>query len=544
MKRKIPIGSLVFIASSVVLSLCASEPRFISYEDWEEISTQFQGNKHQIVLKSGSKLVGTLVKLPALNYTFTSFDFDPQEILVIAAVQTPEGLKLQYVTHSGQNYVATPSVDRFVYIASESDLSGNSKEIKKEIDPILVDYILLNHPSIPFAGYNGRLSSLEFQNSDQLPVILLNDAIAITDGWAEKSLKSSDLIQISFQGGLCAKVYKEERIVDIDFSYIKEPFLSVQVERDKHHMKFPWSQIAYLQTTNGGFFRENPTKDSGLRINQRSNKASGSEAQKIGLGWVRRHEVPDQIGLARGEDLDRAFGASALCSDAVASAVHLGHEPIVALDPLFAEQEVDFKGEDLLVVEYQPGEDLPVEVFAETETAGNETLVALQSQFHDTDVEVEQEPFIMSDWISPLFNEQLPEDVAWLYSFSDDDMDESAVAYLYKGSQAAGENFDLDEEFALKDSEEDTEIDYLEAIAQEVDMSSIMLETYNYHQAPEENTLIGIDEIISQEDDFYDSEEVDPTLFTDLLWNLDDEEALYPSKTKEALMDQLWNYSS
>lgn len=538
MKRKIPIGSLIFIASSVIASLWGSEPCFLSYEDWEEVSTQFQGNKHQIVLKNGSKLYGTLEKIPSLSYTFTSLDFDPHEILVVTTVQTPQAIKLQYVTHSGQNYIASSTVDRFVFTTQEPDLNGNSREVKKEIDPLLIDYILLNRPTIPYAGYNSKLSSLEFQNGDQLPVILLSDPIVITDGWSEKKLKVSDIIQLSFQGGLCAKVYKEGRQVDIDFSYVKEPYLWVQLERNKHHMKFPWSQIAIIQTANGGFYREHPLREPRTLTSQPNASSRGRDSQKIGLGWMKRHDVPDQMGLKAGEALNDAFGTISLSSEAIASIRNLGNEPIIALDPLFDEREEELWLANIVVDEFEHGEDVSEQAIAELDLVGCEHITALDPQFTENPHELEEGEFFLSDWIFPLFNEELINEDYVLYTFNNDDFDVENLQDHQTNPIPLAEDFEVQDNNEMNDLD-DSQLDYLEDIAREVDMASISLEIQDSLQVPLQPPMIGIDEIISQEEGFYDSENIDPAELIDLLWNQEEKDRSINSRAEEALLDAL-----
>jgi hypothetical protein len=531
MKKK-NLFSIAFLTSSLMTGFLSGEPpHFLSYDEWKEISDQPQEKMNQIVLRDGSRLSGTVEKLPSLCYDFAVLDFQVNEVIAIAAGKLDSGIKLQYVTQSGQNYVASGSKEKFVCTRTELNLHGESKEVKKEIDPAFIDYIILSKPIFPYAGYNSRLGSLQFKNGDQLPVALLSYPILVTDGRAEKSIHSENIVNISFDGGLHGKINKNGCVVDLDFSYIKDPYLSVQIPRNYHYIKFLWSQIAHIQTSNGGFFRENEIRNPIVSPTAADTDPFVSKDSKIGMGWNRDGEAPDQIGLKKGEALLGALAAISISQDTIVGLENIGHEPILASEQLFSAPEEEAWAANISIEDFIEEKFEPMPQFRDEPI--NEIYSTLVFE-EDASIEDEIDPFSIPMLDNKDDSIAIEEDFEIQDNYIIDDELEAEKDYVVMDSI---EDFEIQDNYII-DDELETEKDYLEDIAMEIDtltsIDEIEPETMN-----SEKMTIGIDEIIAQEIEFSEPED-DLTLAVDSLWDKSVEENPPSSSVEKAFVEELW----
>lgn len=454
MKKRILLSITVLAAFWNLTGVHAESVHFFSYEEWKELSQRPEEKYHQMVLKDGSKLYGTVEKLPPLHYSFITMNFKVTDVIAVAVVKNDSNLKLQYITRNGQNYVTSCSQESFVCTVSEKKLDGTVYEKTKELHPQWVDYIILDAPPVPFAGYNARLASLEFKNGDKLPVAILTNPIHVTNGWKDGDVQIKDIAELSFDGGLHGKIYKKGHLTDLDFSYIKDTYLFVEVPKTRSHIKFPWSQIAHVQMNNGGFARENEIQNPLNSSLVPLPSSLSLKSSQIGVEWHQTNNESYKCGPC-GNELSGSLAAVSLSQNSVAAAENIGLDYMFAADKIFSESD---------------------------------------RLCHLTDCEIEE--FVSEKELLPLFDDGFKEEQPIVFIddlLSDEEIDfissllepinfneEVAInEYLdHHDEELIAEDFDYQEEDIEVSSEKREEIEaYLETIAEEIDSTEYEIES-------------------------------------------------------------------
>lgn len=309
---------------------------FLSYEEWRELTTASQDKEDCIVLVDGTRIPGALSRVPAIKYNFVRMEFDVNDIKTIAVLKTPAQTKIQYITREGQNYIGSIDTGKFAVWVHEPALKDPSHIIEKEIDPAIVNFVVIANRAGRVTHTHPKLGSLELSNGDQLPIVIMSTPITLTDGWIDKKLRSEDLLEVAFDGGLHGKMLVDGTPKPLNFMYVKDPYILVQIPRNQCLVKLPWSQIKHIQAYNGGF-RQQDTSKTMAKTTYFEDDFGFDEVGSRLIGY--QTIIPDCLGVSKGDLLNDAICTATVAPDAIAEVQRLGLEALVASDILFDANE-------------------------------------------------------------------------------------------------------------------------------------------------------------------------------------------------------------
>lgn len=305
---------------------------FFSYEEWKEMTAQGGVQEDCIVLIDGTRIPATIVQLPSLFFTFFTMDFDVSEVKTVTVVNKQNEVNIQYITQGGQNYIGKLSRGKFVCWVSDPSPKDPHRIVEKEIDPKLVNFIILAQRDQKNVQPNAQLASLELSQGEQFPVVLMSNPILLTDGWSEKKIKPEELFELTFDGGVHGQIVENHQIQDFGFMYVKDPHLMVQIPKKDCLLKLPWSQISHIQAFNNGFKRHNREPDFDRSVEVQEDMFEGE------FGIPLPYEVcahPDYLGITRGNLLQEGFAAHAIPPQVIEAIGGLGGDTLTAADILF-----------------------------------------------------------------------------------------------------------------------------------------------------------------------------------------------------------------
>lgn len=299
-----------------------SASTWISKKDWEAFLSSKKCETDAALLHDGSELCGKLEKLPTLSYSFATLSFTPAKIAFIALSETGQGTKLQIVTRDGQNYLADLGKGKFVFNVQES----NGTFVKKEIDPKRVRLIALKEREAFTMTPFSKISSIELRNGDHVPALLEDEPIVLTDGWREMSLSPSEIIELSFNGGVHGRILEGGLPTSLNFKFIQEPTLGFTIPQTGEKINLPWEKIETITTFNGGF------KSGDRRAPSILNLISSHIKNAYG-------DKPESFGNTKGKLLEGASGALAVLPVEFEGLETIGMETFGQPSPLFDQAE-------------------------------------------------------------------------------------------------------------------------------------------------------------------------------------------------------------
>lgn len=200
-----------------------------------------------IVFSNGMKWWGKLEELPSLEYSFGTMPFEPDEVALIAFVQENGETKAQYVTHDGEHFSAKVGAGKLRFSENRMPL------LKKgtEVNPASVTFVVIpkknNTPDFPLKDFH----YLTLKNGDRLTVLLdEREKITFSDGWNDSLLLApSEIISLSCDGGVRGCYGREGEKQELELSFVKDKYLTVQIAGTLEKIKFPWAQIDRISKT-------------------------------------------------------------------------------------------------------------------------------------------------------------------------------------------------------------------------------------------------------------------------------------------------------
>lgn len=213
-----------------------------------------QGEEVVISLKDGNIACGRLSRIPSIHYPFWDLSFKTSELSGII-FHGENNQKVQYITSDGQNFIADAPNEKFKL--SENHFKKNQF---RELDSDEIAFILFRNKENYFPYKN--LFSLELYNGDIFPVYIESDSIEVMNGKKNSIIKINELLELNFNGGVYG--YKGTKVSPkrIDFSFAKEKFLTVHVQKNSQTVKLPWNLIASIHKYEEGYknplYLENP----------------------------------------------------------------------------------------------------------------------------------------------------------------------------------------------------------------------------------------------------------------------------------------------
>lgn len=237
----------IFIAACIAsgFTLAPLSGTSISQEEWTELLRTSRCSEDLIVLTNGSKLCGKITELPPLSFSFGALPFKADEIAAIGIISRDQGVKVQYLTYDGQNFIGSLNGKRFVLALR--DTQNQQHFIQREIDGSEISFILLAKTTTKPVVKNRALFHISFQNGDHISARLESAKIHLTDGRNESTIDPQNIVEVCFNGGLQGQVIKGGVPQEIGFQFIKEPTISVQVPRKDLLVRLPWQNIHTIQ---------------------------------------------------------------------------------------------------------------------------------------------------------------------------------------------------------------------------------------------------------------------------------------------------------
>lgn len=124
-------------------------------------------------------------------------------------------------------------------------------------------------------------------------------------------------------------------------------------------------QNTHLRTENEGSFRKNENQDPVTPSSINEINPFVSKERKIGIGWQKEGEMPDQIGLINGEALLGAFAAMSISQECIAKLESIGNEVIIASERLFNAPEQELWIIDVVIEDFKKDKFEPIALFKE-----------------------------------------------------------------------------------------------------------------------------------------------------------------------------------
>lgn len=249
-----------FSLSANELSNAISTP-LMSYADWRKINELAKCDTDLVIFHDGTKMCGRFDKIPTLKYSFGNLNFCVSEVAVISYQWNDDQKKVQYITKNGENYVGDASDDKLIFWAYEGSNGGPTGDlIPKKLDQRAIRFIIFTDKQRePIASIKYPLHSLETKNGNHLPVVLGGEPIHLHDGDRSFKIKTHDIVDISFNGGLHGYINAHGDTQELDFSFVQDKLVTVRLAKNATILQIPWDQVARIQGNNGGFNQENLT---------------------------------------------------------------------------------------------------------------------------------------------------------------------------------------------------------------------------------------------------------------------------------------------
>lgn len=196
------------------------------------LSGQLRAVHDIVILKDGSYLQGKLSSVPVLKFSFGPANFTPDEISLIATTDGPDR-KIKIKTRSGETYVGSSQSNAVAFAGTQLDLD--------QVDCILVKS--RGQRELPFSGERLHVS---LQSGDHFPVEIADRYIELSDGWSQKRIDRSQVIDLFFNGGLFGTIKENREEIDLPLSFVKQQSIRFVAPIGNHHIQVPWKQIVRL----------------------------------------------------------------------------------------------------------------------------------------------------------------------------------------------------------------------------------------------------------------------------------------------------------
>lgn len=196
------------------------------------LSGQLRAVHDIVILKDGSYLQGKLSSVPVLKFSFGPVNFTPDEISLIATTDGPDR-KIKIKTRSGETYVGSSQSNAVAFAGTQLDLDQ-------------VDCILVKSRGQRELQFSGERLHVTLQSGDQFPVEIADRYIELSDGWSQKRIDRSQVIDLFFNGGLFGTIKENREEIDLPLSFVKQQSIRFVAPLVNHHIQVPWKQIVRL----------------------------------------------------------------------------------------------------------------------------------------------------------------------------------------------------------------------------------------------------------------------------------------------------------
>jgi hypothetical protein len=249
----------IFLASCFAGIVVSGTPLALSYptgqlltpEEWQRIASQAFCDGDIVVLMDGKKMCGTVSFLPALQFPFGTIHFRPDEVAALNYTTESGVLKGQYITHNGQQFIGAIAKEKIYFTIIPEP--GQEVQPEIQIDPTNVSFILLHRDKNTKYSLSKNQFYLHLKSGDSLPIFLSKEKITFSDGWKEKDFYPHEIVELNFNGGLSGRLKKAGVISDLEFSFLKEKYLNVQIPKTRDAVRLPWEQVDKIVKDDGEY---------------------------------------------------------------------------------------------------------------------------------------------------------------------------------------------------------------------------------------------------------------------------------------------------
>lgn len=244
---------------------------FFNNSELENVLQNVQVGDDLIVLSDGTRLTGKVPNLPDIPFKFGKFPLKIKDVAAVSFSDRSENTKVQIITHDGYRFVAEVTDQNFPLIQYYPSSTHPTRMTRRELDSKQISYILIRGNSQAVSAKPSHLHVLELNNGDQIPVLIAEESIQLSNGWKEFSINPNEIVDVSFDGGLYGTLSDQRgRKRELDYAFVKDQYIRVQIFNSQQTRGIPWSEVFAIrkqavspyQPKNEFIADKNPTQDT------------------------------------------------------------------------------------------------------------------------------------------------------------------------------------------------------------------------------------------------------------------------------------------
>ncbi len=217
---------------------------FFTDSELEQVLQNVRAGDDLIVLSDGTRLSGKVPDLPEVPFKFGKFPLKVNDLSAIAFSEKGGKTKLQLITQDGYRFVTELGDQPIPLIQYYPSSLKPTQMTRKEIDPKTISYILLQRDRPAAQSKPSQLYMIELNNEDQIPAMIVEESIQLSNGWKEFSIRPDEIVDVSFDGGLYGTLCdRRGRKRELDYAFVKDQFIRVQIYNASQTRGIPWSEV-------------------------------------------------------------------------------------------------------------------------------------------------------------------------------------------------------------------------------------------------------------------------------------------------------------
>ncbi|SCA58424.1 hypothetical protein AB751O23_AB_00280 [Chlamydiales bacterium SCGC AB-751-O23] len=230
----------------------------LTKDEWIKIGNQLKLNNDVILLRDGTKLIGTIEDIPSINYFFGSVDFVPEEVSAVVFAPYFNDPKMQIVTWRGENYIGEMSDVPLKFYETLGHGNKSSSFHYVEISPSQIDTIVLKKrkPKTPIIHNN--VMSMVLHNGDRFPFVSDVYKINVEDGSGQFSLNVEEIVDVRNHGGIEGYVKGVSLDRKLVFTTVLDENFPIKLAKDGQKLQVPWIEISRVLGDRGEFILKSP----------------------------------------------------------------------------------------------------------------------------------------------------------------------------------------------------------------------------------------------------------------------------------------------
>lgn len=219
-------------------------PDLPTTQDVEARAEQLQAcDEDYVVLRDGTKLCGTLAKLPPLGYSFSNVNLGIEDVAVIA-ISPMHPDKVHYITRDGKSFVGNLPTQKFYFTEKPADNQKGPPK-RRELDPKEINYMILKPRGKQVLPLGQKLYGIFFKDGNLLPVSFVQKTVTVGDGLNEKEINTDQIVYLENNEGV--HFLQAGKSYPTYASFIRDKFVVVRLPHTGDVLKFPWDKVVYVQ---------------------------------------------------------------------------------------------------------------------------------------------------------------------------------------------------------------------------------------------------------------------------------------------------------